>query len=255
MENVLQGLLGLEGVNAALVIDSQGVILGQLGKAIYDPAFMEQVGGVLARVLDSVQLQHEDWESITAQFADGKLLARNVGQVPNAGSCVLVIIADATMNAPFATVAIRVAINKLKKGGEVPPPRGHPSATPQQPRTSTGSGQFAGPPPSVRAPLPIPPPPPSARPPPPSASSRPVPGGAGPDPAAIAMLNRCAKELARHLGPMARLFVEEAVRRVAPDQPFALPQTSALLEDLAAHIDDPQARAAFLSTMRQPKSQ
>jgi hypothetical protein len=65
------------------------------------------------------------------------------------------------------------------------------------------------------------------------------------DPASGAFLARCAKELAHCVGPIAKVYVEEAVRRVTPDAPFAMAQARALLEDLAAQIEDPDDRAAF----------
>jgi hypothetical protein len=65
------------------------------------------------------------------------------------------------------------------------------------------------------------------------------------DPAAGAFLARCSKELARHVGPMAKLYVEEAVRRLCPDAAFTLAQAAPLVEELAGQIEDAGDRAAF----------
>jgi len=65
------------------------------------------------------------------------------------------------------------------------------------------------------------------------------------DPASAAFLSRCAKELARCVGPIAKVYVEESVRRISPDNPFALAIAGALVEDLAGQVEDPEERAKF----------
>jgi hypothetical protein len=65
------------------------------------------------------------------------------------------------------------------------------------------------------------------------------------DPASSAFLTRAAKELARHVGPMAKVYVEEGVRRVCPDVPFSLAAAARLIEDLAGQIVDGADRAQF----------
>ena len=71
-------------------------------------------------------------------------------------------------------------------------------------------------------------------------------GVAAADPASSAYLTRCARALALGVGPMARLYVEEAVRRLCPEAPFSLAQAGALREELATQLDDPDDRTAFL---------
>ena len=88
METILQGLLDMPGVNAAILFDGAGRLLAHRGRSVYDRALCEQVGGPLARAVDSLQLQHEDWESASAQFADGTLLLRRL-DTTSAGPCVL----------------------------------------------------------------------------------------------------------------------------------------------------------------------
>jgi predicted regulator of Ras-like GTPase activity (Roadblock/LC7/MglB family) len=239
MEAILQSLLELPGVNATLVVDGHGHLVAQRSHAVYDVPLCEQVSAVLARVVDSIHLQHEDWESVAANFADGKLLLRNVGPVLDHGPCVLVVAGDATLNVSFAVVSIRVAANKLRRLGEAaytgrtPAPASWPSspASPPPPIPSSTSG--LRPPPSV----------PGRVSPPPFAS---------PTPEAAEFLLRCTKELARHVGPMARVFVEEALRRISPGQPFALASAAALLQDVAGQIEDPASRGAFLAALQLP---
>jgi len=248
----LQGILDLAGVNAAMVFDGSGRMVGQLGKAVYDRALCEQVSGMLAKAVDSLSLQHEGWESATAQFADGTILMRNVGAVAGTGY-VLAVVADATLNPAFAAVALRVASNKARRAielgqGLAPTAAASAafSATGAQPRASSsqvlGGSQH------------------------PASGSRPVltssglswsrTGGSGvtaitaADPASSAHLSRCAKALAQYVGPMAKVYVEESVRRVCPDMPFSLAQARALNEELAGQIEDPGDRAAFLKAIK-----
>jgi hypothetical protein len=262
MDENLQGIMDLAGANAAMVFDGAGRLVGQRGKAVYDRALCEQVGALLSKAVDSIALQNEGWESATAHFADGTILLRNVGLVGGVGY-VLAVVADATLNPAFAAVALRVACNKVKRALEasqglapsasavsassVSFQGGAPSPSGSQvgqgaPRTS--SSQVLGPPAH------------------PASGSRPVlassglswskVGGSGfagvaaADPASAAWLARCSKALARYVGPMAKVYVEEAVRRVCPDAPFAMAQGKALCEELAGQVEDPQDRAAFL---------
>jgi predicted regulator of Ras-like GTPase activity (Roadblock/LC7/MglB family) len=250
MNTILQSILDVAGVGAALVVDGAGALVAHRGKAVYDQTLCAQLGPVVVKATDAVALQQEDWEAISAQYADGKLLVRNLGAVADR-SFLLVIVADATLNPSFATVAIRVASNKLKKvlaGGSA---------------SSVGSSLLS----STTAPPPL-----AATPPPLAASGAvppPVPapadsavlGSSGvswskgssiglsrvqaADPASGAFLSRCAKELARHVGPMAKVYVEEGVRRVAGDQPFGMGHAPKLLEDLSGQIEDADDRALF----------
>jgi hypothetical protein len=238
MDAILQTLMDLPGVTAAMVFDSTGQLLGQRGHSIYDRALCEQVSVALVRAIDAVQLQQEDWETITAQFQDGKLLLRKIGAT-GGRTQVLAVVADGTLNPSFATVGLRVAAGKLRKFLE-----GGASASSLLGSSPQGSG--VGPSPS---------------------DSRPVLANSGlswskgasssiglskvqvADPAAGAFLGRCAKALAQAVGPIAKVYVEEAVRRVAPDAPFAMAMAVPLLEDLAALIEDPADRKQFKATV------
>src|SRR5512140_3634704 len=108
MDNILQSILDVTGVGATLVVDGAGALVAHRGKAIYDRALCEQLSPLVVKAADAVQLQQEDWEAISAQYADGKLLIRNLGS-SGGRTFLLVIVADATLNPSFATVAIRVA--------------------------------------------------------------------------------------------------------------------------------------------------
>jgi hypothetical protein len=254
METILQAILDVTGVSAALFFDGAGRLVCHRGHSIYDRALCEQLSGTLVKAIDTVELQQEDWETISARYADGKLLLRKVA-AGAAGRHVLAVVADTTLNPSFATVAIRVAANKLRKalGG------------------GGASSMLAGTaPPSASH---VPPPLPTASSPLPAGSSPHLPAGSRPadsgpvlassglswsqassvglsrvavaDPASSAFLSRAAKGLARYVGPMAKVYVEESVRRVSPEAPFSLAFSAKLLEDLAAQIEDPDDREIF----------
>ena len=237
MEAILQTLMDLPGVTAAMVFDSTGQLLGHRGHSIYDRALCEQVSGALVRAIDAVQLQQEDWETLSAQFQDGKLLLRRIG-ASGGRTQVLAVVADGTLNPSFAAVGLRVAAGKLRKlleGGGA-------------------SSSLLGSSPGGPAASPSP------------ADSRPVLANSGlswsktsssiglskvqvSDPAAGAFLGRCAKALAYTVGPIAKVYVEEAVRRVSPEVPFSMAGAVALVEDLAAQIEDEADRKQFKAAM------
>ncbi|HVI75304.1 MAG TPA: roadblock/LC7 domain-containing protein [Anaeromyxobacteraceae bacterium] len=248
MENILQAVLDVPGVGAAMVLDGGGRLVAHRGRAVYDRSLCEQLGASLTRAVDAVQLQQEDWESMAARYADGKLLVRNLGAVAGVQH-VLAVVADSTLNPSFATVAIRVASNKLKK---VLSGAGASSslASSVGPMSASVGPMSASTP--VTGSLPLPPRP---------ADTSPALASSGlswsqtssvglsrvpvADPASSAFLTRAAKELARHVGPMAKVYVEEGVRRVCPDAPFSLAAAARLIEDLAGQIEDGADRAQF----------
>jgi predicted regulator of Ras-like GTPase activity (Roadblock/LC7/MglB family) len=246
MDAILQGLMELAGVRATMVLDGTGQVVAHRGHSVYDRGVCEQVGTTVTKAIESIQLQQDDWETITAQFADGRLLVRRVGARADGPRLVLAVVADATLNTSFATVALRVAANKVKgmiEGGTSQPP-----ASGSQPLgAATASSSILSP-----------------------SDSRPIlantglswskssnlgsqAGGSGgglsgvavADPASSAFLARCAKELARHVGPIAKVYVQEAARRVSPEAPFSMMASRQLVDDLAGQIEDPKDRAQF----------
>jgi class 3 adenylate cyclase len=85
-----------------------------------------------------------------------------------------------------------------------------------------------------------PPAPPTARSAPPTSARRPP---RAPAPITSTVLATAEEVLARHVGPIARLLVAKAAKEAA--------DTVALADRLAAHIDDPVKREAFLTAMDQ----
>ncbi len=260
MDTILQGLLDRAGVGATMVFDGAGQLVGHRAHAVYDRALCEEVSGTLATAIDSIQLQQEDWESITAQFAGGKLLLRNLAVAGAGRKHVLAVVADATLNASFATLPIRVAASKLKRAIEgragSQPVLAAAGGTPTRPSSCASQPLSVS---GVRSP-------PTAAPSP--ADSRPALASSGlswsgassvgssgvtvAGPASSAFLARCAKELARHVGPISKIYVQEAVGRVSPGAPFSVTLGPQLVEDLAGQIEDAKDQASFRKALQKP---
>ncbi len=246
MDSILKALHELSGVSATLVFDVGGKVVARGGRAAQDPALVEQVAGTLVKAVDSIQLQHADWDAISAQYADGRLLLRNLGFMGGT-SYLLALISDSTLNVSFAAVAMRVAANKLKRalegGGSAAVPFGAQSMSPSLLR-GVNAPATAGAPalPSEANPV-------LAN----SGLSWSRVGSSGiglsaiavADSAASNFLTRCSKELARFVGPMAKVFIKEGVRRISPDAPFALSLAPRLVADLSNHISDPSGKTSF----------
>jgi hypothetical protein len=175
------------------------------------------------------------------------------------------VIADTTLNAPFAGVAIRVAASKIKAvldaraaGGAAAMPAmalasGPNVSVPGATHGMNGAGRH---PPNLAA-----------------ASMPALPGRADPassgqtwsaqnsslgasaatlsvrDEAASGYLAACSKALSRSVGPIARVFVREAVHRVCVDRPFSCDDGAALVAELVQHIRRPSDRSDFQKAM------
>jgi hypothetical protein len=202
--------------------------------------------------VDSIQLVQDDWDMLSAHFGDGQLVLRSlrtVGDKPR--RYVLAVIADASLNVAFLGVALRVASGKLVAvlettpavASSLPPPVAIAGGTGRVPKTDLSGPEVArsglswsGSDSGVRS----------------------VGSGSGvgnsevtvTDPASQAFLSACTRALAASVGPMAKVFVKEAVREVCGDRPFAPPDGPALIAQLARVIDDPDDRAAFVRATR-----
>lgn len=246
LEPILQTIRDVEGVQGAMVIDRASTIIAQRAHAIYDLQVLQQVARSVITVVDSVQLVQDDWDVLTSRYSDGKLLLRNLrinGAKPR--RYVLTVIADTRLNVAFLGVALRVAAGKLVTELEAGPPSVMPAA-------STPS--FHG---NVADPL--------------SESSRSGMSWSGvgngssmvgsesglgrsdvgvTDAGASAFLTACTKALAASVGPMAKVFVKDAVRKLCGDRPFSRNDAPALLAHLSAGIQDNDDRMAFQRATR-----
>jgi predicted regulator of Ras-like GTPase activity (Roadblock/LC7/MglB family) len=272
LDRILLGLHEVEGVQATMVVDSGGRILASRAHAVYDMALIQQVGRSIVNAVDSVQLVQDDWELLIATFAEGKVLIRNLAG-RSGRTVVLAVVADGRLNPSFAGVAIRVAASKLRAELESPTAvSGVVQAVPgQMPQA-----------PSAPVPMPVSQHMPAASmrsvpPIPASAAIPPLPlraelSGSGlswsgvskslgqssvatsgvsvVDGVASGFLTACTKALSGSVGPMAKVFIKEAVRRICPDRPFAREDGPALVAELEQHIDDPAERNEFRRALR-----
>ena len=254
LEPILQSLRDVDGVQGALIVDPTAAVVAHRAHTIYDLSVLQQVAHSVVSAVDSVQLIQDDWEMLTAHFGEGKLLLRSLR---TAGSrprrYILTVIADATLNAAFLGVALRVAATKLLTELE---------AAPQAPASAVVSGSLASGSTgrvamadSSRAEL---------------AKTGLSWSGSGSgtgsgsgvgssvgssdvgvmDPASSTFLSACTKALAASVGPMAKVFVKEAVRKVCGERPFSRSDGPALLAHLAAGIEDSDDRAMFQRATR-----
>jgi hypothetical protein len=190
---------------------------------------------------------------MTAHFGDGKLLLRSLriaGARPR--RYILAVIADSTLNVAFLGVALRVAASKLITELEAGPP---PAPTHSQQIPIAASSTTS----SSKIPIVEPPRAEIAR----SGLSWSGTGsgtGSGSgvgasdvsvlDAASSAFLSACTKALAASIGPMAKVFVKEAVRKLCGERPFSRADGPALLAHLAAAIEDTDDRAMFQRATR-----
>jgi len=253
LEPILQSLREVEGVQGAMVVDPSAAVVAHRAHTIYDLGVLQQVARSVVNSADSVQLIQDDWDVMTAHFGDGKLLLRSLrtaGAKPR--RYVLAVIADSTLNVAFLGVALRVAATKLLTALETGAP---PSSVAAPTAIATGSTG------SARIPM--------------AEASRPMPmqvlektglswagnatgSGSGvgnsdvgvADSASSTFLSACTKALAASVGPMAKVFVKEGVRKVCGERPFTRADGPALLAHLAAGIEDSDDRASFQRATR-----
>src|ERR1019366_6741096 len=237
MDAILKTLSDLEGVNGAVVTDARGQVVAYRAHAVYDLPLLQQVGHATVTAIDSIKLLHEDWESISAQFSEGKLLIRNIarGKGPE---YTLSVIADARLNVSFAGVAIRVAVGKLKTVLEAEaaaplgmagrPPLAAPSGRGSSPDGVTNglSWSECG-----------------------GSSGMSASGMNGVDAASSVVLAGCTKALARSVGPMAKRYVKEAVSMLWPDRPFSRDQLPVLVAELEKYLANPEDASQFRKTV------
>lgn len=246
LEPILQGLRDVEGVQGAMIVDPSATVIAHRAHSIYDLSVLQQVARSVVNSVDSVQLVQDDWDIMTAHFGDGKLLLRSLriaGARPR--SYILAVIADSTLNVAFLGVALRVAAAKLIAELESGPPAVGSSPIPiANSNSSTGRIPVIDPsrPELARTGL--------------SWSGVSTGSGVGgsdvgvSDSASSTFLSACTKALAASVGPMAKVFVKEAVRKVCGERPFSRADGAALLAHLAAAIEDPDDRATFQRATR-----
>lgn len=261
LEPILHSLREVEGVHGAMVVDDEAAVLAYRTHAIFDDvSVLHQVARSVLTAVESLQLVQDDWDVLTAQFGEGKLLLRSL-RTAQSRRYILTVIADANLNVAFLGVALRVASQKLvleleamangSQSGPIPVAFAtQPTRTEQSSRTerssrpemsragqsgswaaSSGTGLRTGPIATVG-----------------------VPTGTGEigalDSASLSFLSAATKALAASVGPMAKVFVKEAVRKVCGERPFSREDGPAVLAHLATTIDDTDDRASFQRATR-----
>jgi predicted regulator of Ras-like GTPase activity (Roadblock/LC7/MglB family) len=240
LEPILEGLRDVDGVQGALIVDHTSTVIAFRAHSIYDLPLLQLAARAIAGATDSVSLIQDDWEMLTTHFADGKLVLR---QLRTSGArprrYVLAVIGDQTINLAFLGVALRVAASKLVAALEATAAQAAPSGV------APGTGRI----PVI-----------DARP-EPSQVGAPAPGeGSGVtavtseiavlDTASTAFLAACTRALAARIGPIAKIFVRDAVRKVCPGRAFSRADAPALIAQLSAMLESSEDRAMFQRAMR-----
>lgn len=271
LEPILHSLREVEGVHGAMVVDDEAAVLAYRTHAIFDDiSVLHQVARSVLTAVESLQLVQDDWDVVTAQFGEGKLLLRSL-RTAQSRRYILTVIADANLNVAFLGVALRVASQKLvleldammngngAQSGPIPVAFATaPTRSEQSSRTERSSrpelrqdlaraGQSGSWPASSATLTPS------------SLKTGPiatvgVPTGTGEigalDSASLSFLSAATKALAASVGPMAKVFVKEAVRKVCGERPFSREDGPAVLAHLATTIDDTDDRASFQRATR-----
>jgi len=246
LEPILQSLREVEGVQGTMIVDQTAAVIAHRAHSIYDLAVLQQVARSVVNSVDAVQLIQEDWDTLTAHFGEGKLVIRSLPTTTTRPRrYVLAVIADSTLNGAFLGIALRVAAAKLIAALEATPAAGPASGVPVA-IASGGTGRHAAA---------DPPGPELAR---TGLSWSGVSSGSGvgasdvgvSDSASSTFLSACTKALAVSVGPMAKVFVKEGVRKVCGERAFSRADGPALIAHLAAMIDDTDDRAIFQRTTR-----
>ncbi len=208
MEQILQGLHDLEGVLGTFLFNNDGQVICHRAQASYDQPLLEQLSSAMAEAIQSVQLEDETWDNITTTYLNGQLMIRNLTEVK------LAIIADQSLNQSFANMAIRVAVKNLQQAiaqGALTA-QGGASAAQQSTLSWPDDGK----------------------------SSVPV-----ADEQAADFLSLCSSNLAQSVGPMAKIFIKEAVYNLMVQDPFAMEHAVMLVSALMKHIDSLDDQATF----------
>ncbi|MBN2525728.1 MAG: hypothetical protein JXR76_04980 [Deltaproteobacteria bacterium] len=249
MKKTLDDLCTMEGINGVFVCTIEGELVAFSAPRVYDAETLAIAATTAAQAAESISVQHANWDSLVANFRDGKLIFIQMDQY------LLCVISDLNTNVPFLNVAIKVAKNKIKRKLDnmesgmsstaslsdakfssqfSSPPAAFPQgmhssgmqatspatrSTMGEPLADVGSGfSWSG----VGA-----------------ASTGQSSAVSVIDEAASKMLTRVSEALAEIVGPMAKVFVKEAVQKICPTEPFSMNHLMRLLRELESeHISD-----------------
>ncbi|MEL6186916.1 MAG: hypothetical protein AAFU79_20010 [Myxococcota bacterium] len=285
MRDILNDILSQAGVQASFVFGGEGRLMGFHGNSIYTEQLLSEVSVSLSSALDALGLIDEAWQSATVRFGDGFLILRQFGDNGGGEGGtperhVLAVVADPSLNRSFVNVALRVAVQRLQKRLEAtdPPQPIDTGSLPSFPTAASpapappGTTSSAALPPAALAiessrMMPAASTPPTLDPfaaklttdlvspmhPAVAASSLTWSGSSSPTATPIAVASIAAQDfladltedLARFVGPMAKVFVKECVRAHCMDRPFDIHDGSAVEEAVRQRIEAADDRAHF----------
>ncbi|MBK8014788.1 MAG: roadblock/LC7 domain-containing protein [Deltaproteobacteria bacterium] len=228
IEKSLTNLFELDGVRGTFVLDPKGQVLRSRAHAIYDQETLQRAASSVSKALDSMQVQHGEWNSTQIHFSDGKLLLRSLGQY------ILGVIADSSTNVAFANVALNVAAKKITEVIESKPIEAVAAAAAAAPSAQAPAAQphlnVSGL--SMSA----------------SGLGLSASGSAPPihmSDEVNAFVTRCVKALAKSVGPMSKVIVKETVRGIALNGELTRDQLRPLVKALEEKIEAVEERSEF----------
>lgn len=264
MKNTLDALSSVDGINGVFLCSDQGDLVEFSASEIYDQETLLQASSVVARATESISVQHDNCDNMVAHFKDGKLIMLRVD------NHILCVITNAGTNMPFLNVAIKVAKKKLKRQFEknentmensslpyqssIPSnfnnnsdmrtnssieqsntqPSMHSSFTPHNPtqNSSMKNSGFSSNSELLWSGM--------------GASAMNSSAVAVADKNASQMLTKLSQALAEVVGPMAKVFVKEAVHKICTMEPFSMQHVKLVLKELEEqHVTDPDEIKTF----------
>lgn len=211
MQGILKDIGAILGVTGSFVCAADGSLLAESMPASVDRARLEQASRILARTCSGLQVgpQHKVGD-IDLMYADGRLVVKSFGQ-----GC-LAIACTRNVNLPMVNLTANMALRKVKEKMAAGVPAAPASAaapaspviaaTPASPILASGDGVAAG------------------------AST-------------IAVIEH---ELARAIGPVALIVVDEAITALGSTRDrYPRRSLAALVERLGQEIKDDGKRKAF----------
>lgn len=226
MQAILGDIGALMGVTGSFVCGRDGALVGRAMPALTEDGSLATIGRSLMRTFAGLEAdRHKRPTELDLVFKGGRLLVKNLG-----GGC-LCVLCSRQANVAMVNMTANMAARKLKEALVAP-----------------GVAPVIAEPPAPSAAAPVSPLPASAAAAPAAASAV---AAQGPclGPSKFAQIEH---ELARAVGPVAMLVVDDAVAAMGFTRE-TLPSASAQtwLERLGAEIADPGKRAQFMQAARQ----
>lgn len=254
MNKVLKTLYNVDGVRSATLLNSSGEVISHQSHSIYDTEVLNSASRFLIQALESFELQNEEWEEFNAEFEDGWVIVRRFKKA------FLLIVTEDNIKLNFVSVAIRIAAKKINKilddGLDLSAGSGLDSSDNNSVEISHSTLSQA----QKVIPSHKNVPPQSGM----SASALSSSGlnwsGLGTSQIGQSMisvsnqdsstfLTKCTDQLKKSMGPIARVIVKKAVRRISRGEPFSQKHFSLLLEELIQEIPKKSAQDEFRKVM------